>query len=105
MPTRTIPGIFTGTPVLTPEKLVVLKEMYSIALSDLDMSVDAFTHEYYRGAADAVEDVLYLLHDRTVEITKRSIKSHNRNVVLITAATIGILVYSKYKKDHAPGTH
>lgn len=62
----TTPETFTGTPVLTEEKVAVIADWYARSLGDSDKADEVHAEAFYAGQADAFHAVLALLHADTV---------------------------------------
>lgn len=89
--TNTIPRVFSGTPTLTPEKVITLKNWYVGALSDFDVSTMPEDASYYLGASRMVEGVLTLVYNNVpaevIEVVKKNKMSFKKKVL------IGIMIY------------
>jgi hypothetical protein len=68
----TIPEEFHGKARLGRLRLGIIGERYRIALGDADKATEPSQNAYYQGVADALEDVLLLLHQKkkTIPVQK-----------------------------------
>lgn len=104
-----VPTKFTGTAVLTPEKVAIINDWYVMSLDYSDMVTDAVEAAIYKAQARALEETLKLIHEqlpKNVEkVAEKAAKSiakaetrsggGNKKLILLVAVGAGLYLYTK----------
>jgi len=91
--TTTTPLVFTGSPILTPEKGDLFNAWYLEILNNYDKVTEPVAKAYNAGAANIMTDMMTVLHDNptseaVVEVVKSNKFGFKKKVVLVVVVVI-----------------
>lgn len=91
--TTTTPLVFTGTPILTPEKGDLFNTWYLEILNNYDKVTEPVAKAYNAGAANIMTDMMTVLHDNphteaVVEVVKSNKFGFKQKVIVLAVVIV-----------------